>query len=88
MAFKKPTIVRIWGDCDDAGDLKTAGPGTTRYCVTCDAVKDDEEIKLQHPWRTLTPDEAIALVKAFHVSAYGEIRNCTAVEIPGSYQKP
>jgi hypothetical protein len=50
-------------------------------------VKDGEEIKLQHPWRALTPDEAIALVKAFHVNGYGDIRSCTAVEIQGSYQE-
>jgi len=86
MAFKKPTIVHIWGDCQDVGEA--GRPGKTRYCVTCDALKDGEEIKLQHPWRTLTPKEAIDLVTAFHSNNYSGIKNCEAVEIPGSYQKP
>ena len=86
MAYENPIIVHIWGDCESVGDLSGAGSGTTRYCVTCDARKNGEQIRLQHPWRALTDEEAIGLVRAYHTKAYENITNCEAVEIPGSYK--
>ncbi len=86
MAYQIPTIVHIWGDCESVGDLSGSGAGTTRYCVTCDALKDGQQVKIQHPWRALTSEEAIGFVRAHHAGAYDDIKNCKAVEIPGSYR--
>jgi len=91
MAYKKPKRVEVtlisFGDCEDVGDLHSAGLGSTRYCVTCDALEDGKKVILRHPWRAMIPDEAIAHVKEYHRAAFDEITNCCAVAIPGSHNK-
>jgi hypothetical protein len=88
MAYKKPRRLEVslimFGDCEDVGDLNSANAGSTRYCVTCDALEDGKKVILRHPGRAMTPDEAIAHVKEYNRKAFDEITNCSAFAILGS----
>ena len=69
------------------GNLGKARSGTTRYLVVCDALQNGEPVELHHPWRAMTPEEAIALVKADNRKGLDAIINCRAEAIQGSFEK-
>jgi hypothetical protein len=70
-------------------DRETTRPGTWRYCVTCDALVNGKPAQLQHPWREVNKEVAIAKVIADpRNKRFDKIKNCQAYKIPGSYKKP
>jgi len=88
MAKKKPKKLVTVAECNEGNPKDPrARIGSWRYCVTCDALQKGEPVELQHPWRAMTPEEAIARVKANNPRGLNDITNCKAVEIPGSYKK-